>query len=730
MVEVRRMAAKEGVLKQSLKKNEETLAKTGHYYGLTNLTLKEEDPIRFEVFNSRLLAAVLAAREAVKSISASPGIREVGELLFALYTPEGDNIVFSTGIMTHVGTTSCAIKWMIRNDYEDDPGIVEGDVFMNNDCTIGNIHPADPQTIVPIFWEGEIVGWTAGVAHQLEIGGVVPGSVPPLAIESFGSGLLFAAEKIGQNDRIAKPVFERIRRGCRLPNLWVMDERGKLAGCIMVREEIQKVIEEFGIDYYKRAIRELVEEARRIMLDKVKERLIPGKYRGVTFYGYKWKDEPMLPIAANDGVLHLPVEVTIDLDGKITLDLDGVSKWGYHSYNITPPGMTGGYLVGLCHQLAYDRRVNEGTMLAVDLKTPYGTLVNPDYPYASTAIAWVTLMPIYSVFSRALGEAFFARGYKEEIHLICTPTNGEDYGGMSQYGVPFGFTNPDAATACGGGGRGVKDGLDNGACMWQPETDMANAELWESIMPIVYLGRRILPDSGGYGKYRGGVGHETMHLIHGTEWVTFNTTVLPSKTFWDTGLFGGYPPTIHYSLVVSDSNLKELIEQKKPIPVDSKEIMDLMESGSLKGERIFKYGIQAPIVVKGNDAVLNLCQGGSGYGDPIERDPDLVRRDLIKGMTTPDVARDIYCVASAYDETEKEWRIDYGETKNLRKAMRQKRLQRGRPVSDWWEEEKARFDKGELAPEVIGMYKECMGLSERFSQEFRKFWKLPEDFVF
>ena len=56
-------------------------------------------------------------------------------------------------------------------------------------------------------------------------------------------------------------------------------------------------------------------------------------------------------------------------------------------------------------------------MLAVELKTPYGTLVNPDYPYASTAIAWVTLMPIYSVFSRALGEAFFARGYKEEIHL-------------------------------------------------------------------------------------------------------------------------------------------------------------------------------------------------------------------------------------------------------------------------------------------------------------------------
>ncbi len=727
---MRDMTAKTKTLKEMLVENEALFAQTGHYCGLKDLSLKEEDPIRFEVFNSRLLAAVLAAREAVKSISASPGIREVGELLFCLYTPDGDAVAFSTGIITHVCTTSHTIKWMIRNDYEDDPGIAEGDVFMNNDSYIGNIHPADPQTIVPIFWQGEVIGWTAGVAHQLEIGGVVPGSVPPLSIESFGAGLLFTAEKIGQNDRIHKHVFQRIRRGCRLPNLWVQDERGKLAGCIMVREEIKRVIEEFGIDYYRRAVRELVEEARRIMLDKVKERLIPGKYKGVTFYGYKWKDEPMLPVAANDGILHLPVEVTIGTDGRISLDLDGVSKWGYHSYNITPPGMTGGYLVGLSHQLAFDRRVNEGTMLAVDLRTPFGTLVNPDYPYASTAIAWVTLMPIYSVFSRALGTAFFARGFREEIHLINTPTNGEDYGGISQYGQPFGFTNPDAACACGGGGRGVRDGLDVGACMWQPETDLANAELWEIIMPIVYLGRRILPDSGGYGKYRGGVGHEAVHLIHGTKWVTFNTTVLPSLTFWDTGLFGGYPPPIHYSVVVRDTNLKELTEQRKPIPVDSREIFDSMEKGVLKGERLIKYGIRAPIVVKEWDLVLNFGLGGSGYGDPIERDPESVRADLLRGMTTPEVARQIYCVAASYDQASKEWVVDHEETARLREAMRQERLRRARPVSDWWQEEKAKVQGKDLAPAVIDMYRECMGLSPKFAREFKEAWRLPEEFSF
>jgi len=717
-------------LKEMLQESEDIFAETGHYQGVLELELKQQDPIKFEVFNSRLLAAVLAAREAVKAISASPGIREVGELLFGLYTPEGDNVTFSTGIYTHVCTMGRAIKWMIRNDYEDDPRIREGDIFVNNDCVIGDVHPGDCQTLMPLFWKGELIGWAGGVTHQFEVGGVVPGSVPPQAIESFGAGLLFTAKKVGENDKIFKYFFERIRRGCRLPSLWVMDERGKHAGCIMIREEIKKIIEEFGIDYYKGATKELVDEGRRIMIEKVKGLLVPGKYRGVAYYGYRWKKEPMLPIAAKDAILHLPVEVRVNIDGKITLDLDGISKWGFHSFNITPSAMIGGFQVALAHQFAYDRRCNEGTMLAVDLKTPYGTLVNPDYPYASTAIAWVTLEPVYSVFSRAMSNGLFARGYREEIHLICTPTNASGWGGISQYGQPFGFTLPDVGTAVGGGGLGVKDGLDCGACMFNQETDMGNGELWEAVVPIIYLGRRILPDSGGYGKYRGGVGIEMANVVHGSEFVTFSNDVVSAKTFWDTGLFGGYPPIIHYALLLRNSNLKELIEQKKPLPSGSGELLELMKTGVLKGERIIKYGVFPPLKVKPYDLVINIGPGGSGYGDAIERDPQLIRRDLGRGLTKSAVAREIYCVAAEYDETAKEWKIDYKETENLRDTMRNKRLQRGRPVSSWWEEERNRILNKEFAPEVIEMYRECMGLSQKFAKEFREFWKLPEDFAF
>src|SRR5258708_17068608 len=99
----------------------------------------------------------------VMNISASPIVKEIGELAFMLYTPEGDSIALSRGIIVHVHTASDAIKYMIRAGYEDDPGIRPGDIFCNNDASIGDLHNPDVLTIMPIFWEEELIGWAAGV---------------------------------------------------------------------------------------------------------------------------------------------------------------------------------------------------------------------------------------------------------------------------------------------------------------------------------------------------------------------------------------------------------------------------------------------------------------------------------------------------------------------------------------------------------------------------------------
>src|SRR3989440_8410607 len=140
-----------------LEESERQFSESGSYWGLTgDLELKAADPIRYEKLFSRLRGGLVSARETALNISASPIVRELGELCFALYTPEGDSIALSTGIIVHVHTMSDAIKYMVRNRWEDNPKIRPGDIFANNDPTIGDVHNADVQTFVPIFWEGEL----------------------------------------------------------------------------------------------------------------------------------------------------------------------------------------------------------------------------------------------------------------------------------------------------------------------------------------------------------------------------------------------------------------------------------------------------------------------------------------------------------------------------------------------------------------------------------------------
>ena len=124
---------------------------TGHYNGLERLELRESDPIRYEKMFSKLRGGLVHARETAKKIAASPIVEQEGELCFTLYNAAGDCVLTSTGIIIHVGTMGAAIKYMIENNWELNPGIQPGDMFTNNDCSIGNVHPCDIATIVPIF---------------------------------------------------------------------------------------------------------------------------------------------------------------------------------------------------------------------------------------------------------------------------------------------------------------------------------------------------------------------------------------------------------------------------------------------------------------------------------------------------------------------------------------------------------------------------------------------------
>ena len=145
-----------------------------------------------------------------------------------------------------------------------------------------------------------------------------------------------------------------------------------------------------------------------------------------------------------------------------------------------------------------------------------GTWTNPDNEMVATATSWALLLPAYGVFQRLLSRGFIARGFVEEAFVGQVNSPMIEMGGDSQYGTPFGMAHFECAAA-GSGALAIKDGLDTAYVGWNPESDMGNIEIWEQNMPMVYIGRSIVPNSGGAGKYRGGCAFISTWLINKTD---------------------------------------------------------------------------------------------------------------------------------------------------------------------------------------------------------------------
>jgi N-methylhydantoinase B/oxoprolinase/acetone carboxylase alpha subunit/acetone carboxylase gamma subunit len=699
-------------LDEMLATSERLFAETGSYYGLTDeLALKDSEPIEYEKLFSRLRGGLVSARETALNISASPIVRELGELCFALYTPEGDSIALSTGIIVHVHTMSDAIKYMVRNGWEDNPKIRPGDIFANDDPVIGDVHNADVQTFVPIFWEGEMVAWAGGVTHVLDIGASTPGGVPVGPTNRLDDGIDLPCMKIGEDDELAQWHLIRCQKQTRAPMYYLLDERTRLAGCHMIREAVERVILEEGIDRFKQFSREVIEEGRRSFKSRIVEMTVPGRYRTASFMDNTYADKVQLPARARrDFVMHAPFEVRIGGDGDYALDLDGASAWGWHSMNCTPSGMQGAIWVMFTQTLICNDKVNDGAYFAVETNFPEGSIANLGEAEGSTGISWAFLQPAFTGYPRTLSRALQARGFIEEvIGAYSVSGNVIQGGGVDQYGNSSAIMNFEIA-AQGMGAKYVLDGTDTCAAMFNPEGDAGDIEMWELICPMIYLSRRIKPNTAGPGRHRGGSSFESLHMIWNTPfWELQNLGT--SRLFTSQGIFGGYPGSVAYIHNIRDNNLRELAEAGEAYPVADGPFSELALK-AIAGQRELKldnFTLLQPF--KAGDLYHSVMKGAAGLGDPLERPVQAVERDVAEGHIEAEFADAVYAVSD-------------------RDAARARRLARARPAREWWASERERVLAGELIEPVKVGYEESIKLSPRWAAEFRGFWDLPEDFSF
>ncbi|WP_068808608.1 hydantoinase B/oxoprolinase family protein [Thauera phenolivorans] len=704
----------------------------GHYNGLARLELRESDPIRYEKMFSKLRGGLVHARETAKKIAASPIVEQEGELCFTLYNAAGDCVLTSTGIIIHVGTMGAAIKYMIENDWESNPGINPGDMFTNNDCSIGNVHPCDIATIVPIFAHGKLVGWVGGVTHVIDTGAVTPGSMSTGQTQRFGDGYMITCRKTGVNDQPLKDWLHESQRSVRTPKYWILDEKTRIAGCHMIRDLIEEVIEDEGLEAYEKFAFEVIEEGRRGLLSRLKAMTLPGKYRKVAFVDVPYAHPDVQTsnaFAKLDTIMHSPVEMEIRRDGSWRLDFEGASRWGWHSYNAHQVAFTSGLWVMMTQTLVPTQRINDGAYYGTEFRLPKGTWMNPDDRRTGHAYAWHFLVSGWSAMWRGLSQAYFSRGYLEEVNAgNANTSNWLQGGGINQDGEIH-AVNSFEASSCGTGAGAIKDGLNHAAAIWNPEGDMGDIEIWEMAEPLLYLGRNAKANSGGYGKFRGGCGFETLRMVwKAQDWTMFFMGNGYMNSDW--GLMGGYPSATGYRFEAHKTGLEQRIVIGDSLPLGA----DLNPD-----EPDYERHIDAGAVVKRDhqcmttedcyenyDLYLNYLRGGPGFGDPLDREPAAIARDLNNAWLLPEYARKVYGAVIEQD-AKGVWSVDAEKTAARRAQVRKERLARAVPTRDWMKEERERILTKHAGPAVQHMFATSFGLSPKFLAEFKAFWELPEE---
>ena len=716
-------------LKTMYERGQEIVQQTGYYQGLEALTLKEGEPIRYEKIFARLRAGMVNARETAKRIAASPIVEQEGELCSVFYSPEGDSVALSTGIIVHVHTMSEFIKFMIQQDYETDPGIHEGDLFTNNDCHVGNVHPCDIATLLPVFYQGELLGWAGTVTHVIDMGAVSPGSMPTGIVERYGDGYYVTARKTGQNFRPSKDWLIESQRAVRTPSFWTLDEKTRITADMMIRNTVLNLVQEEGLDTFKKFMRECVEDGRRGFVSAIRSMLVPGTYRGAAFvdvpYGEGRVDLP--DFARKNSMMHAPSEMTITKEGHFAVSFDGANGWGWHSFNCTPAGMQGGIWVLLTQTIMANEKINDGAYYACQFDFPIGSWANTGTVRSAHAYSWHFLVSAWAPLWQALSRGYYASGYWEEVNAgNANTSNWLQGGGIDQYGKLHAVNSFESA-AEGTGASAVRDGTDHGAAVWNPEADQGDMEIWEITEPLPFLGRRAKPNTSGAGRYRGGLGYESLRLVWGTkDWVMY----FMGNGFMhsDSGLFGGYPGATGYSLAAHDTDLAERFAAQQPYPTGDPDPDSGEFESEVQAREIFRSptGTTTQETYHNNDLYLNYLRGGPGVGDPLDREPERVRQDVEDESVTAEYARSLYGVAVT-------WRdnlpvVDEAATAALRQEMRRDRLSRGVPFAAWRQNERHRIVRGEASPQVRDMYRSSMELSEKFRDHFISFWELPADF--
>jgi len=538
------------------------------------------DPVTVDIIENALRNARAEMDAVLFRTAMSPGIREQHDEFPLIANPEGLMVVGQFGL---------SIPAFLDGF---DGTVEEGDILFTSDpyaCGGAISHANDWLILLPIYVDGAVVGWAAQFGHMTDVGGKVPGSLPTDATSIFEEGVLVPPVKLYRKEELNGEVLNLILNQVRMKDWNRSDLNALVAACRNAGRRIQELCARFGTDTYLATLDMLLQRNYDAMKTLIETTIPADEVLSFTDY------------VCDDGMGYGPYKIHCSMwreDGKLILDFAGTDPQSAGSINYYLNESLYKMFFGTYMISVFDPQIlwNDGFYPLVDVRIPEGCLLKPRYP-AALSCRTHGLGRIFDMLTGLLGqrqpEFLCAAGFSSSPHLMYSGyySQGERAGEWFQlYQIGFG----------GIPGRPFGDGPD-GYSLWPSFTNVPN-EFLESYFPLVIERYETVADSGGPGFFRGGNGIDVAYRfleagqvsIHDDRWFTYP---------W--GVNGGLPGGRSRKWIERADGTKEMLASK----------CDRVQVGR-------------------GDLLHYVTWGGGGWGDPYERDPLLVAKEVEQGLVT------------------------------------------------------------------------------------------------
>ncbi|GAF48129.1 hydantoinase B/oxoprolinase family protein [Rhodococcus wratislaviensis] len=600
------------------------------------------DPVALELLRVQVLAIADEAGDTVERTSISPIVVESQDYGSVILGPTGTLVAGGGQALLHRLAATRAVRATIER-YGDT--IIDGDIYMANDPhNGGGLHASDVMVQRPIFVDGTLVGWGVLSAHLMDMGGMAVGSWAPHATECYQEALRLPPVRLVKAGTEVSDVWDIFRTNIRFSDAVEMDVRSLMAATYVAQRKLQVLVASKGVETYLRQIDELVATTAKEMLRRIRQ-LEPGVYR--TTLWTEWGDE----------FVPLPCELTVSVDG-LHFDFAGAPDQIPFFINSKPFVITALFLPLLSSLIAPDLPFNEGLIANVTLSCPEGSVVNCLPPAPSHCGHMHLGQTAAEAMNNCLRLAIMASERSEATAQLggfdCQSSHAPNsYWGVGASGSPESWMMLDG-NMIGQSASPGRDGVDYTVrpidIPNRPSTQPIplDVELYESWYPMLMVDRTLLPGDYGAGRWRSG----------GSMGYRFK----PWKTEEIGGSMLGYRGRIPLPGLAGGNPGRPALFR-----------LDRAD-GSVEHPAMNAYGV----TIRECDTFTVEASSGGGWGDPLDRDHDMVALDVADGRLSAEQARATYGAVLA------DQHVDHSATNELRASLRRQRLADAAPPVTWF----------------------------------------------